>query len=480
MKRPVSPEEEEETLETDADRARRTPLPSSAFRELLQASPSRRSTGARTATLTPTSSDVLPMRKGSLLSIRPSGTSRRPTGANGDQRSIAGSSKLTLSAEPSTSEAGPSRPTRMRAVIEIDEDSEEDDKSGNVTQRKEGRETRDSKPTLGPSAQVQPIVIDSDSDHLDILSSNYPSNRSIARPRKPRPAIRKCRGAPYIELPFIPLPRLKRFTLPTGSRGPNPLSRNEQINYRQTPPKSSHASSETSADTWRVDRPVRSGIFPRWATMPNDKDRSSSADLGGYGEATDDEIEWSDGASSDGIEISRRTTRRSGKGKGKEKEVRRTTRAEANVSDIVKIPKGGANQTLCWLIQLADVQKPKTYHGQLAHLDLSSSRSNSGSRDSRSMPSRREKRKRIDEFSSPSLKSTSTYELISPDSDEEEDDYGEDSESDYLGKKGARRGRGRAKNTREEEDIDTDEDWDSILYNHRSVSSDPLSFPEKS
>jgi hypothetical protein len=68
-------------------------------------------------------------------------------------------------------------------------------------------------------------------------------------------------------------------------------------------------------------------LFPRWATMPED----SSSDLGGYGiDETEDEIESSDGESSDGIEITRRATRASRK--GKEVERRRTTRAEAAVS----------------------------------------------------------------------------------------------------------------------------------------------------
>ena len=61
--------------------------------------------------------------------------------------------------------------------------------------------------------------------------------------------------------------------------------------------------------------------------MPKD---DSSDDLGGYGvEETEDELEEED-ESSDGIEITRRTTR--SKGKGKEIEYKRTTRAEAAVS----------------------------------------------------------------------------------------------------------------------------------------------------
>jgi len=79
------------------------------------------------------------------------------------------------------------------------------------------------------------------------------------------------------------------------------------------------------------------------------------------------------------------------------------------------------------------------------------------------MPPKREKRKRIDEFSSPSLKSNSTYELISPDSDEEEE---EDSKSDYSGYNGKSRGRGKHKKGKQKEDKISDD----ILYQHRSVS----------
>jgi len=76
---------------------------------------------------------------------------------------------------------------------------------------------------------------------------------------------------------------------------------------------------------------------------------------------------------------------------------------------------------------------------------------------------RREKRKRIDDFSSPSLKSNSTYELISSDEDNEEE---EDSESGYSGYNGKARGRGRPKKGKQKEDKITDD----ILYEHRAVS----------
>ena len=79
------------------------------------------------------------------------------------------------------------------------------------------------------------------------------------------------------------------------------------------------------------------------------------------------------------------------------------------------------------------------------------------------MPPKREKRKRIDEFSSPSLKSNSTYELISPDSDEEVE---EDSESDYSGYNERSRGRGKPKKGKQKEDKISDD----ILHQHRSVS----------
>jgi hypothetical protein len=330
MKRTVSPEEEEEPIETEAERARRTPLPSSAFRELLQASPSQRSTGTRTATLTPTPSDIVPPKRGSLLAVGRSTRPRRLNGADENQQPVASSSKHTLSVGQSGHSSAPPRSARSRAVIHIDDESDGDEDSEIVTQRKEEGNFRNSKPTHGHPGREKIINIDSDDDQLDIQLFFSSSPNPIPPPRKR--IIRKRKGAPYVELPYKPLPHLKSFTLPTGRKGPSPLSRNEQIQYRQTPPRSPHASSEASAATWRVDRPERSGKFPRWATMPKDADQSSS-DLGGYGEEviSDDEIEWSDGESSDGIEITRRTTRRNGK--GKEKEMRRTTRSEAIVSN---------------------------------------------------------------------------------------------------------------------------------------------------
>ena len=329
-----SPEEEEETLESNADRVGRTALPSSAFRELLQASPSRRSTGTRTATLTPTSSDILLLRKGSLAPPRRPGRPRKLAASGESQQPVAGPSQYTKSAGPSSQAVPPPQSSRSRAIIDIDEASEEDEEAEIVAQRKVEQEPRNSKPTHGPRPNEETINIDSDDDQLDIQS--LPSSSTHPQPSRRKRAIRKCKGAPYIELTFLPLSTLKRFTLPTGFRGPNPLSRNDQIQYRQTPPRSD-ASPDADSATFRILQQIghqrkRSGKFPTWATRSNHTEMSSP-DLGGYGEVSEDEIESSDGESSDGIEINRRTTRRNGK--GKEKETRRTTRAEAKVSNFI-------------------------------------------------------------------------------------------------------------------------------------------------
>jgi hypothetical protein len=328
-----SPVEEEETLESDADRIGRTALPSSAFRELLQASPSTRSTGTRTATLTPTPSDPSLLRKGSLLAPKHPGRPRKLTGAEESQQPVAGNSKHTQSAGPSSRAVQPPRSSRSRDVIDIDEDSDEGDETEIVAQRIVEEDPRNSKPTHGPRPNQETINIDSDDDQLDIQSLLSSSIHSL--PQRRKRIIRKCKGAPYIELSFLPLSTLKRFTLPTGIRGPNPLSRNDQIQNRQTPPRSDTSPDADSA-TFKLlqqvgDQRKRSGKFPTWATRSNKTDMSSP-DLGGYGEISEDEIESSDGESSDGIEITRRTTRANGRGKGKEKETRRTTRAEAKVS----------------------------------------------------------------------------------------------------------------------------------------------------
>lgn len=81
------------------------------------------------------------------------------------------------------------------------------------------------------------------------------------------------------------------------------------------------------------------------------------------------------------------------------------------------------------------------------------------------MPPRREKRKRIDDFSSPSFKSNSTYELVSPDSDEDEIEVDEDSESDYSGYNGRSRRKGRPKKGNQRQDKVSED----VLYQHRSV-----------
>jgi hypothetical protein len=352
-----SPVEEEETLESDADRVGRTPLPKSAFRELLQASPSSRSTGTRTTTLTPTPSDELTLRKRSLLAPTRPGRPRKHVEAEDDQQPVAGSSKHTQSAGPSSQAIQHPRSSRSRDVIDIDEDSAEDDGTEIVAQRIVGDEPRNSKSTHGPRPNQENINIDSGDDQLDIQSLSSSSIHSLPPPRKR--IVRKCKGAPYIDLPFLPLSTLKRFTLPAGIRGPNPLSRNEQIQYRQTPPRSDTSPDADSA-TFRLlqqvgDQRKRSGKFPTWATRSNKTDMSSP-DLGGYGEVevSEDEIESSDGESSDGVEITRRTTRGNGKGKGKEKETRRTTRAEAKVSELIQKLQRRAidGSSLCSSIQL--------------------------------------------------------------------------------------------------------------------------------
>ena len=329
-KRRSSPDEEEEPLETEADRAKRTALPNSVRRNLLQASPSRRSRGSRTATLTPTPNEILHHRKPSLLAPRGRGRPRKLRQADESQEAAVDTTShaevvVTSQAVAPPPEARTTRGSLSTTPINTQEGSD-DDQPEITTQR--NAEAGPSKSAHGPHAQVQETInIASDSDQLDhqSLFSSSSSIQARAPPRKQ--TIRKCKGAPFVELPYLSLSHIKSFTLPSGLRGPTTFSRNDHINYRQTPPPSPHASSEDSAATWKISRQPRSGLFPRWVTMPKD---DSSDDLGGYGvEETEDELEEED-ESSDGIEITRRTTR--SKGKGKEIEYKRTTRAEAAVS----------------------------------------------------------------------------------------------------------------------------------------------------
>jgi hypothetical protein len=336
LKRRSSPEEEEEPLEPEVDSARRSALPSFVRRNLLQASPSQRSKGSRTATLTPTPQEIFQHREPSLLA--PGGPGRAgklPSADESQQTAIdtRSQAEAVLIAQ-ATVPAPKARSTRASRSATIIDNADEGDDSGPEMTTQRNAEAGPSKPAHGRYAQVQETInIEPDSDQFD-HQSLFSSSSSI-RPRAPastrKQTIRTCKGAPFVELPYLSLPHLKTFTLPTGIRGPTPLSRNEQIKYSQTPPRSPRASSEDSAATWRVSQRPRSGLFPRWATMPKD---DSSDDLGGYGvEVTEDELEWNEEEeSSDGIEITRRSTR--SKGKGKEVERKRTTRAEAAVSDM--------------------------------------------------------------------------------------------------------------------------------------------------
>jgi hypothetical protein len=175
-----SPVEEEETLESDADRVGRTPLPKSAFRELLQASPSTRSTGARTTTLTPTPSDESILRKRSLLAPKHPGRPQKLAGAEENQQPVAGNSKHTQSAGPSSRAVQPPRSSRSRDVIDLDEDSAEDNGTEIVAQRIVEEDPRNSKSTHGPRPNQEPINIDSDDDQLDIQSLSSSSIHSIS------------------------------------------------------------------------------------------------------------------------------------------------------------------------------------------------------------------------------------------------------------------------------------------------------------
>lgn len=321
-----SPEEEEEPLEEVAEGSRRKPLPSSALRDLLQPSPSRRSMSSRASTLTPTPRETV-LRKGSQLGSRSTVLSRgnstiaeenvsqARSGKVERRRSRSRASSITSVGEEGKTNGGKDLETNLDDEIVVIDDST------NATALSSKSTHRPPKPSK------ELIIIDSDSPSFSVISHTSPSTvtslpRPLTRPRN----IKSTKGTPYIDIKFLPINHLRNWKLPPGYRHPTALSRFEQTNLNQSPTKSEAGSSSTAGPSTR---PKRSDRLPKWATQNSE----SSDDLGGYGtqEESDQDEDMPMSDDSDEIVIRRRTTRANGKGKGRE-ERRRTTRAAAIVS----------------------------------------------------------------------------------------------------------------------------------------------------
>lgn len=172
--------------------------------------------------------------------------------------------------------------------------------------------------THGP-LKPEPILVD------DLFPSS-PSSSSSSRPRASRYI-----GAPYVDIPLLPLHQIRKYSKPANCRYPTSLSRNDQIQFKQTPPPSSPEDPDVSFVKLLSGLPLRSnraGMKSKKSTWVAGSDSESSSDLGGYGSATSS----SDG--SEGSEESDMPTMRGtrSKVKGRETLPERAARSGGRVS----------------------------------------------------------------------------------------------------------------------------------------------------
>lgn len=204
----------------------------------------------------------------------------------------------------------------------------------------------DTQTVHGPLANLNdPLFID--------LVSSASSSSSRSAPR-----IAKYKGAPFVEVPLLPLHRLRQYTKPDSRRHPTALSRNDQLRYHQTPPPSSGDSDfaileRSPSPPPRPTRAAAARTAPRWKTRT---DTESSPDLGGYG------FDESSAGDSD----SDLPTRRSMRSKGKEKEVRTRSGAKVRWTRVPRSSKDGVF-SYPWLltISVADLSEISTISTRL-------------------------------------------------------------------------------------------------------------------
>ena len=322
-----SPEEEEEEIEESLPSAR-VPLPSSVTKDLLRASASRSSRGGTSMTPTPRQTTNKEAR-GSVAA-----TAARII-APGDERGASTSSSSRARTEKSpvpyaSSSRSPLQPGRVKSKRGDYENAEEID---SVVGDSDGSAMFEAVPHAGPSRRAHgprsestdPLILDAGTLSPASSSSLTPLPSSSVR-------IANYKGAPYVEIPYLPLNRLKRYSNTANIRFPTALSRHQQINFDQTPPLPSDDSD------FEIVAPEQSAVstkVPRWRTRT---ETESSPDLGGYGSESEDE-EDSEDSEEEGIPRTRRSTRT--KGKGKQMETRRTTRGHKQVSVLVNGSKAG-------------------------------------------------------------------------------------------------------------------------------------------
>lgn len=175
-------------------------------------------------------------------------------------------------------------------------------------------------PTHGPRREsTDPILAD------DLFPSS-PSSSSSSLPRQ-----RRYRGAPYVDIPLLPLHQVRKYSKPANCRHPTSLSRNEQLQFNQTPPPSSSEDPDVAFVKILSGLPLKSsraGRKKKGSTWMTRSTSESSADLGGYGSTT------SSSDDSQGTEESDMQTRRGtrSRAKGKEAMPKRSVRTGGRVS----------------------------------------------------------------------------------------------------------------------------------------------------
>lgn len=164
------------------------------------------------------------------------------------------------------------KPTDDIIAIDDDEDLDMSGTSPLTNMPPTGQSRTDSDSAHGQRAEsIDPILLD------DLFPTS---------PVSPRPRLPRYKGAPYVEIPLLPLQRIKQYSKPASRRLPTALSRNEQIQFNQTPPASPR---DAEADLFEIisDLPSKASrnttqrkLGPTWRTRTASE---SSVDLGGYG-----------------------------------------------------------------------------------------------------------------------------------------------------------------------------------------------------
>lgn len=338
-----SPEEEEEEVE-EALPARRVPIPSSVTKDLLRASASgsRSSRGGTSMTPTPRHAIATEGHRSTPLKVLSSSVEKQrpvPSSFRNDSRPSSDPKRIIVMDTSDDEEA--------TGVKSDESDTDDSDRSSIL----------ETAPRAGPSRHMHgPRSLSTDPL---VLAARARSSTSLSPPpalpessatssyrSSPIPFV-KYNGAPYVEIPYIPLARLKRYSKPNNVRHPTTLSRNHQIHFTQTPPLSPCDSiSEHSfelIEVVRPERPKRTGIV---RTLPTWRTRSitaSSPDLGGYGSDPLSEEEKDSEASEDSVVGHRRTTRRTDK-----QQTGRTTKAHNQVSVCLCALQDGGDMRAIW------------------------------------------------------------------------------------------------------------------------------------